>query len=83
MADEYADKEQLLRGYYKKLIALANNISRQKAQLQDARKQFASKLASAEQLSRQVDEMRTLLSDQIGYLDAQEIEEVPQLSLTL
>ena len=78
-AAEYNEKEQLVRGYYKKLIALANKISRQKAQLQEAKKQFELKLASANQLYREVEEMRKLLSDQIIYMDEQALEDIPQL----
>ncbi|MBK8957405.1 MAG: cyclic nucleotide-binding domain-containing protein [Proteobacteria bacterium] len=78
-AAEYHDKEQLVRVYYKKLIALANKISRQKAQLQEAKKQFEVKLASANQLYREVEEMRNLLSDQIVYMDEQALEDIPQL----
>ncbi len=80
---EYRDKEQLLRSYYKKLIALANNIARQKAQLQETRRQFDRKLTSANRLYREVEEMRELLSDHIDYLDQQQIAEIPRLSLTL
>ena len=78
-ANEYSEKEQLVRGYYKKLIALANKISRQKAQLQEAKKQFELKLASANQLYREVEEMRNLLSDQIGFMEDQALEDIPQL----
>lgn len=76
---QYSEKEQLVRTYYKKLIALANKISRQKAQLQEAKKQFESKLASANQLYREVEEMRNLLSDQIVYMEEQALEDIPQL----
>lgn len=79
----YHEKEQLLRGYYKKLIALANRISRQKAQLQEARKQFESKLGSANRLYREVEEMRELLKDQIVYLDREAIDEIPGLQVSL
>ncbi len=78
-ATQYNEKEQLVRGYYKKLIALANKISRQKAQLQEAKKQFEIKLASANQLYREVEEMRNLLSDQIVFMDEQALEDIPQL----
>ncbi len=78
-AAEYSGKEQLVRTYYKKLIALANKISRQKAQLQEAKKQFESKLASANQLYREVEGMRNLLSDQIVYMEEQALEDIPQL----
>lgn len=82
-ANDYADKEQLLRSYYKKLIGLANKISKQKAQLQEARKQFELKLTSANQLYREIEEMRQLLTDQFGYLDEQAIEEIPALAISL
>lgn len=78
-AAEYHDKEQLVRVYYKKLIALANKISRQKAQLQEAKKQFEIKLASANQLYREVEEMRKLLADQIVFMNEQALEDIPQM----
>ena len=80
---EFTEKEQLLRSYYKKLIALANKISKQKAKLQDAKKQFEIKLKSANQLYREVEEMRELLANHIGYLDQEAIEEIPKLSISL
>jgi rhodanese-related sulfurtransferase len=83
LESQYTEKEQLLRSYYKKLIALANKISRQKAQLQEARKQFEVKLSSANRLYREVEEMRELLADHIGYLDREAIEEIPGLSISL
>lgn len=79
-ASEYGAKEQLLRGYYKKLIGLANKISRQKAQLQEAKKQFEAKLASANQLYREVEEMRKLLSDQISFMDDPAFANLPQIA---
>ncbi|MGE0483752.1 MAG: cyclic nucleotide-binding domain-containing protein [Gammaproteobacteria bacterium] len=83
VARENDDKEQLLRSYYKKLMALANSISRQKAQLVEARRQFEHKLASADQLYRDIEDMRRMLDEQISYLDQQPIEEPPRLSLSL
>lgn len=80
---EQNEKEQLLRSYYKKLIAFANKISKQKAQLQEAKKQFESKLKSANQLYREIEEMRELLTQQIGYLDQDAMEEMPKLSISL
>lgn len=76
-ADRYRSKEELLRSYYKKLIAVANKVSRQKAQLQQARRQFEAKLESANRLYQEVDEMRTLLTNNIDYLD-RESEDVPE-----
>ena len=83
LESEFAEKEQLLRSYYKKLIAFANKISRQKAQLQEAKKHFESKLKSANQLYREIEEMRELLTKHIGYLDQEAIEEIPTLSISL
>ena len=83
VAEEHQAREQLLRGYYKKLMALANTISRQKAQLQEARRQFESKLNSANQLYRDIEDMRRMLDEQIGFLDEQAIEEIPRLSMSL
>lgn len=82
-AAAYDEKEQLLRSYYKKLIALANNISRQKAQLQEARRLFDIKLTSANQLYREVEEMRQILTEQIGLLDQQALDEVPQMTFSI
>lgn len=76
-ADKYRGKEELLRSYYKKLIVVANKVSRQKAQLQQARRQFEAKLESANRLYQEVDEMRTLLTTNIDYLD-RETEDVPE-----
>lgn len=82
-AAAHDEKEQLLRSYYKKLIALANNISRQKAQLQEARRQFEIKLTSANQLYREVEDMRQILTEQINYLDQNALEEMPKMSLSI
>ncbi len=83
LESEYGEKEQLLRSYYKKLIALANKISKQKAQLQNAKKQFEVKLKSANQLYREIEEMRQLLADQIGYLDQEALGDIPKLPISL
>lgn len=62
---QYRKKELVLRAHYKKLMALANKISQQKAQLQQARKQFEEKLHAANALYRQVEDMRRLLRDHL------------------
>ncbi|MGR8921714.1 MAG: hypothetical protein ACU85V_19045, partial [Gammaproteobacteria bacterium] len=82
-AAQYGEKEQLLRSYYKKLIGFANGISRQKAQLRQARQQFEQKLDSANRLYREVEEMRELLNHHIVHLDEEKLGEVPQLSMSL
>ncbi|MCP5199014.1 MAG: hypothetical protein H6977_03300 [Gammaproteobacteria bacterium] len=83
VARENQDTAQLLRGYYEQLMALADTIARQKAQLVEARRQFEHKLASADRLYRDIEDMRRLLDEQITYLDQQPIEEPPRLSLSL
>ena len=77
----YKDKELQLRAYYKKLIALANKISKQKAQLQNARKQFEDKLDAANELYRQVESMRGLLREHVGNLDEDLPAELEQLKM--
>ena len=64
-------------------IALANKVSKQKAQLQNAKKQFEVKLKSANQLYREVEEMRELLAYQIGYLDQEALGDIPKLTISL
>ena len=44
-----------------------------------SRKQFEVKLASANQLYREVEEMRNLLSDQAVTMEEQALEDIPQL----
>lgn len=62
----YQKKEIALRAHYKKLMALANKISQQKAQLQQARRQFEEKLVAVNALHRQVEEMRRQLREHLG-----------------
>ncbi len=62
----YQKKELALRAHYKKLMALANKISQQKAQLQQARRQFEEKLVAVNALHRQVEEMRRQLREHLG-----------------
>lgn len=62
---KYQEKELGLRIHYKKLIALANTISQQKAQLQQTRKQFEEKLRAAGELYRQMEGMRGVLRDRL------------------
>ena len=66
---QYRKKEMMLRENYKKLMALANKITEQKAQLQAARKQFEEKVQAANALYRQVEDMRKTLRDQLGSFD--------------
>lgn len=66
---QYRKKEMMLRENYKKLMALANKITEQKAQLQTARRQFEEKVQAANALYRQVEDMRKTLRDQLGSFD--------------
>lgn len=83
ITDEFTNKEQMLRGYYKKLIALANNMSRQKAQLQEAKKHFESKMHATQQLYQELEGMRASLSEHIDQIDTDAIEEIPQLQMNV
>lgn len=65
---QYKKKELQLRAHYKKLMALANKISKQKAQLQQAKVQFEEKLSAANAVYRQVEDMRKALREHIGAL---------------
>jgi CRP-like cAMP-binding protein len=60
-AEHHRKKEQSLRDNYQKLMSLANKISQQKAQLQQARTQFEEKLKAANAVYRQVEDMRRAL----------------------
>ncbi len=64
----YKKKELGLRAHYKKLMALANKISEQKAQLQQAKRQFDEKLAAANAVYKQVEDLRKTLRQHIGDL---------------
>ena len=63
---QYTKKELKLRAHYQKLMALANKISLQKAQLQQAKKQFEDKLSAANAVYKQVEDMRKTLRQHIG-----------------
>ena len=65
---QYKKKELQLRAHYKKLMALANKISEQKAQLQAAKKQFEDKLSAANAVYKQVEDMRKTLRQHIDDL---------------
>ncbi|MFT4583950.1 MAG: CRP-like cAMP-binding protein [Gammaproteobacteria bacterium] len=65
---QYKKKELQLRAHYKKLMALANKISEQKAHLQAAKKQFEDKLSAANAVYKQVEDMRKTLRQHIGDL---------------
>ena len=62
----YKKKELQLRKHYHKLMALANKVTAQKAQLQDARRQFEDKLQAANALYKEVEDMRATLKKHLG-----------------
>ena len=68
---QFKKKELQLRAHYKKLMALANKITNQKAQLQQAKKQFEGKLTAANAVYKQVEDMRKTLREHIGGLPAE------------
>ena len=64
---EHAHREEKLKGQYDKLMELAHRISRQKAELQTARKDLQLKLDATSRLQSEIDSLRTNLS---GHLDS-------------
>lgn len=62
----YKQKELILRKHYQKLMALANKVTAQKAQLQDAKRQFEDKLHAANALYKEVEDMRMTLKEHLG-----------------
>ena len=65
-ATHYRQKEQQLRENYQKLTVLAQKISQQKAQLQQARTYYEDKIKAANAVYKQIADMRQLLGEQIG-----------------
>jgi len=66
---EQKKKEQRLQKRYEHLMTLANRISRQKAEIQQARKQIDEKLKAADALHREVTQLGENMSRQIGDLE--------------
>ena len=71
---QFKKKELALRAHYKKLMALANKIGEQKAQLQVAKRHFEDKLSAADAVYKQVEDMRKTLRQHIGELPQQRPE---------
>lgn len=61
----YKKKELSLRKHYQKLMALANRVTAQKAQLEDAKLQFEDKLQAANALYKEVEAMRSSLKEHL------------------
>jgi CRP-like cAMP-binding protein len=66
---KYEAKELSLRRHYQRLVRLANKITRQKAELQQARKDLEQKLGATDSLYREVHDIRRMLRQRIGNLE--------------
>ena len=66
---EHATREQKLKTQYDKLMGLAHRISRQKAELQRARKDLQRKLDATARLQAEIDGLRTNLSGRLDSFD--------------
>ena len=75
--ENQAASEAKIAEQYQKLKALADSVARQKAQIQGAKKELEAKLAVAERLHTEFDEIRQVLDGQIGAIDALEVNDEP------
>lgn len=65
----HAARELDLRKRYEQLLALANRLARQKAEIYQARHQMEEKLKRAEQLHRELSELGGMVSHQLDQID--------------
>ena len=72
---KFEAKELTLKRYYQRLVRLANKITRQKAELQRARKDLEEKLGATDSLYREVHDIRRMLAQRIGTLDGLDAED--------
>jgi CRP-like cAMP-binding protein len=72
---KFEAKELSLRRHYQRLVRLANKITRQKAELQQARKDLEQKLSTTDSLYREVHDIRRMLTQRIGNLDGMDAED--------
>lgn len=72
---KFEAKELSLRTHYQRLVRLANKITRQKAELQQARKDLVQKLGATDSLYREVHDIRRMLTQRIGNLDGLDAED--------
>ena len=72
---KFEAKELSLRRHYQRLVRLANKITRQKAELQRARKDMEEKLGATDSLYREVHDIRRMLIQRIGNLDGLDAED--------
>jgi len=73
--DKFEAKELSLRRHYQRLVRLANKVTRQKAELQQARKDLEQKLSTTDSLYREVHDIRRMLTQRIGNLDGMDDED--------
>ena len=62
-------KQRALRRHYQRLLRLANQVTQQKAELQQARNDLEKKLRTTDSLYREVHDIRRMLTQRIGNLD--------------
>jgi len=72
---KYEAKELSLRRHYQRLVRLANKITRQKAELQQARRDLEQKLGATDSLYREVNDIRRMLRQRIGNLEGIDADE--------
>lgn len=72
---DQAQREHAMRTQYDKLMALAHRISRQKAELQRARRELEGKLKATVKLQQEIGGLRDALTQSIGNFDELEHEE--------
>jgi CRP-like cAMP-binding protein len=72
---KYEAKELALRRHYQRLLRLANKITRQKAELQQARRDLEDKLGTTDNLYREVHDIRRMLRQRIGNLEGLETDD--------
>ncbi len=65
----HSAREADLRKRYEQLLALANRLARQKAEVYQARHQMEEKLKRAEQLHRELSELGGMVSSQLDQID--------------
>ena len=70
---DHAERERSMRTQYDKLMTLAHRISRQKAELQRARRELEGKLQATIKLQQEISGLRDALTQSIGNFD--ELEE--------
>ncbi len=69
--------EAKIAEHYRRLKALADKVARQKAQIQQAKKELEKKLEVADRLHNEFDEIRQVLDGQIGAIDALDKDDEP------